>query len=607
MSYMKIEELLLKDTMKKAQIPGVSIAYVSHEGVISTQEIGLTDGCGLVKLSNDPTKCQFQELVLGSESELGVGTKNAVVSFNTKLYYVDHTSKTVQKIPLTETNKIAYETLQAKCTETYKLANVHEHELITTLTGRIPPTKVKPETVFGAASLSKPVFAYLVQKLIQANASNKAEAGSGQFILPETLTHFDLDTPLFHILPLEKFNIDGMKFDMSDESTVSSSKALTARMVLSHTTGLAHGEMTFQFKPNPEEKEHGYSNVGIIYLQQVIEKLTGSDLETLSGKHVFAPCGMTHSTYVPRVYNSVLHAEKEPVFEEMQSGQLVILQEDEHLTAYWLENGKIVNRSFPERVVPNILEMLPAVCESSNSVDLIKAITAQYECQEPKPCAANTLRTTAGDYANFVKYLINDSTVENPFVPHVFMTKDKGLAGAIGVAKGNIPDTVLQQVAWGLGWGLQTDDKGRVITAYHSGDMNDYRAWIVIDLQDKDKKNAVVFFANSHNGHILAEQIIPSTMKMKHAANYFFPKWGFARNLNELGGKTTNLGINSSPASYDSTHNAPTQQDLSEVIKESEKPDTSEKEFSVSEEIETNVNNSSMTPLQTSPKPIWMV
>ncbi|HAT8752421.1 TPA: serine hydrolase [Legionella pneumophila subsp. pneumophila] len=491
MSYMKIEELLLKDTMRRAQIPGVSIAYVNHQGVISTQEIGLTDGCGLVKMSNDPTQCPFQELVLGSKNELGVGTKNTVIAFNNHLYYVDQAAKMVQKIVLTEANKIAYKMLHAKCTETYQLADSNEHEFIATLTGRMPPTEVKPETVFGAASLSKPVFAYLVQELIQTNAKNQSEAGFDQFILPEKLKHFDLDTPLFHIIPLEEFNIDGMKFDLSDESIVAHSKILTARMVLSHTTGLAHGEMKFQFLPNSEEKEHGYSNVGIIYLQQVIEKLTGSDLETLAQKHVFEPCGMIHSTY------------------------------------------------------------------------------------GLKACAANSLLTTACDYANFVKHLIHDSTIENPFVPHAYMTKDKGQAGAIGIAKGNIPDAILQHVAWGLGWGLQTNNEGRVITAYHSGDMNDYRAWVVIDLQDKDKKNAVVFFANSHNGHILAEQIIPKTMQMEQAANYFFSKWGFARNLAELGGKTTRLGIKSSSDSSDSSPDTSIQDEPVEIKKETEKSDIS--------------------------------
>ena len=538
MSYAKMAELLLLDVMSKAQIPGVSIAFISSDGIISTQEKGLTDGCGLFAIPVDPLKYPFHKL--------GLGTKDAVVLFDDTLYYVNQTTQSVHQIQLNESNQSSYQKLRKSCTDTYKLADPQESELITTLTGLTPPTRVKPETVFGAASLSKPVFAYLVQKLIQSNATNQAEKGTGKFNLDKfNLSQFDLDTPLFHILPLEEFEIDGMKFDMSNTSAVVCAQALTARMVLSHTTGLAHGEMKFQFIPNPKDKMHGYSNVGIVYLQQVIEKLTEANLETLAKNHVFDPCDMTHSTYEPlKAYHSLLHAENEPLFDEMKPGQIVLLKEDEQLTAYWLDNGKIVNRSFPERVVSSILEQLPDNGKLSNNPELIGAVVSQYGCKEPKPCAANTLRTTASDYAQFVKHLSHDSSIENPFIPHAYMTHDRGLAGAIGIARDKIPDSILSHVAWGLGWGLQTNEKEEVVTAYHSGDMNDCRAWVAINLKDK---SAMVFFANSHNGHILAEQIVPSTIQIELASNYFFPKWGFARTIHELGGKTNNWGINSLP------------------------------------------------------------
>ena len=527
MSYIKMEELLsqeisskakqeeeekrkikLEATMRKAQIPGVSIAYLSPEGGIFTQELGLTDGCGLLEISSDPTKRPFNDLVRGTEKEVGIGTKNAVVLFNNDLYYVNQQTKSVQKIQQNEENKSAFEKLRARFTQTYQLANAKDHQLIKTLTDHAPPTDVLPETRFGAASLSKPVFAYLVQQLIARNKDQSAKPGTGQFILPEGLTHFDLDTPLSLILPLEELEIDGMpKFDMSDKTVAASAETLTARMVLSHTTGLAHGEMKFQFIPNPEEIAHGYSNLGIIYLQQAIEKLTLSDLETLAKKHVFKLTGMTHSTYIPR-------NPTEPAY------------------------------------------------------------------------AANTLRTTAKDYARFVKHLLNDKSVESPFEPHVLMTNDKGQAGVIGDVKNSeIPATALEHVAWGLGWGLQIEGK-EAITAYHSGDMNDYRAWVAINLKDK---NAVVFFANSHNGHVLAEQIIPETIQINHAANYFFPKWGFARNVAELGDNTNKFGSISAPRL---PSDEASQEKLSETTKEIEDTET-EKEVSTSEEREDNKNSMS--------------
>ncbi|NYR27099.1 hypothetical protein G4A25_28765, partial [Escherichia coli] len=76
----------------------------------------------------------------------------------------------------------------------------------------------------------------------------------------------------------------------------------------------------------------------------------------------------------PKAYHLLLHAEKEPLFDEMKPGQIVILKEDEQLTAYWLENGKIVNRSFSERVVPGILGQLPDKGKLSNNLELIEAV-----------------------------------------------------------------------------------------------------------------------------------------------------------------------------------------------------------------------------------------
>ena len=572
MSYAKMQELLLQEIMRRAQIPGVSIAYINSDGAISTPVKGLTDGCGLFKMSNDPTKHPF--------NKLGLGSKNAVVSFNNDLYYVDQTKQTVHKIELTDDNKIAFEKLHASCTNTYKLADGDDHALIASLTGRDPPTDVKPETVFGAASLSKPVFAYLVQKLIKANADNNEELLLGKFTLPDGTTDFDLDTPLSKILPLEEFN----KEFASDESALASAnELLTARMVLSHMTGLDHHEMKFQFQPEKPEpgvpgKGHGYSNTGILYLQKVIEKLTNSNIETLARKHVFEPCDMTTSSTFG--VGRILLSKKEPLLEEMKSSELVILQKDGQLTAYWIENEKLTSHTIAANEVQDIVNMLPEEGSASENADLIIAVTSKFGCPQLEPTAPNSLRTTAKDYANFVKHLINDSTVENPFAPHVFMTEDKGLTGAIGVAKGKIGDTDLNHVAWGLGWGLQTDDKGNATTAYHSGDMNDYRAWVAVNLKDK---SAVVFFANSHNGHILAEQIIPSTIQIEHAANYFFPKWGFATNLAQLGGKTNSWGLKPEPSLSVSVEQ---QQSDKEEKKEIEKLDTPEKEISVSEEVE---------------------
>ncbi|HWS98766.1 MAG TPA: serine hydrolase [Pyrinomonadaceae bacterium] len=127
---------------------------------------------------------------------------------------------------------------------------------------------VASDTVFEAASLSKPVFAYGVLKL--------ADAGK-----------LDLDTPLVKYLP--------GAYVESDERL----NQITARMVLSHRTGFPNWRRGDQLKINftPGER-FSYSGEGFVYLQKVVERLTNQPLDAFMQKTVFGPLGMTSSSYV---------------------------------------------------------------------------------------------------------------------------------------------------------------------------------------------------------------------------------------------------------------------------------------------------------------------
>lgn len=76
-----------------------------------------------------------------------------------------------------------------------------------------------------------------------------------------------------------------------------------------------------------------------------------------------------------------------------------------------------------------------------------------------------------------------------------------------------------------MGFELEENSKDKQPLAYKTGDMNQWRAQVAIDL---DKKRAIVYFANAKNGHILANQIIIPYVKLEHALNYFSQKYGFA-------------------------------------------------------------------------------
>ena len=129
---------------------------------------------------------------------------------------------------------------------------------------------VTDETVFEAASLSKPVFAYAVMKLVDSG-------------------RLDLDKPLNQYLPGD--------YDVGPDPRLSQ---VTARRVLSHTTGFPNwrgGDANLKIYFTPGEK-FSYSGEGFVYLSKVVEHITGEKLNDFMRRTVFDPLGMTSSSYV---------------------------------------------------------------------------------------------------------------------------------------------------------------------------------------------------------------------------------------------------------------------------------------------------------------------
>jgi CubicO group peptidase (beta-lactamase class C family) len=123
-------------------------------------------------------------------------------------------------------------------------------------------------TVFEAASLTKPLFAYLVLALARDGV-------------------LDLDAPLARYLAYPDIAHDPRH------------RQVTARMVLSHSSGLSGGRqgarVNFVYDPG---RYFNYSAEGIFYLQLVVERLLGRPLDVAMRERVFAPLGMAHSTMV---------------------------------------------------------------------------------------------------------------------------------------------------------------------------------------------------------------------------------------------------------------------------------------------------------------------
>jgi CubicO group peptidase (beta-lactamase class C family) len=133
--------------------------------------------------------------------------------------------------------------------------------------------QVSESTVFEAASLTKPVFAYAVLKLVD----------NGKL---------DLDTPLVKYLP--------GRYDVGDDPRLDQ---ITARHVLSHTTGFPNwrprGDKTLKIYFTPGDR-FSYSGEGFVYLSKVVEQITGESQEAFIKRTVLDPLNMKSSNLVWR-------------------------------------------------------------------------------------------------------------------------------------------------------------------------------------------------------------------------------------------------------------------------------------------------------------------
>jgi CubicO group peptidase (beta-lactamase class C family) len=134
-------------------------------------------------------------------------------------------------------------------------------------------TPVTRETLFEAASMTKPVFAYTAMKLVEQGK-------------------LDLDRPLTEYLK------ERVLPDQPSRSLI------TARMVLSHTAGFPNwrkgeeerdGPLPVLYKPG---SRFSYSGEGIFYLQRVVEKIAGEPIAVLAKRTLFDPLGLTQTSYV---------------------------------------------------------------------------------------------------------------------------------------------------------------------------------------------------------------------------------------------------------------------------------------------------------------------
>jgi CubicO group peptidase (beta-lactamase class C family) len=259
---------------------------------------------------------------------------------------------------------------------------------------------VTADTVFEAASLSKPVFAYGVLKLVEQGK-------------------LGLDVPLTTYLP--------KPFVAGDERLAK----ITARIVLSHRTGFPNwpaddGSVSIYFTPG---ERFSYSGEGYIYLQRVVEQITGKPLNEYMTESVFKLLGMTSSSYVWRAEFDALTA----------TGH----DSDGKPTELW---------------------------------------------KPTEAGAASTLNTTAKDYALFVEAVLNGKGLK-PATLREMETPEIALDPECRICIKHEPKQLSKNLFWGLGWGIERKDGSDAL--WHWGDNGAFKAFVMAD--PKTKSGVVMF------------------------------------------------------------------------------------------------------------------
>lgn len=227
--------------------------------------------------------------------------------------------------------------------------------------------------------------------------------------------------------------------------------AITARHILTHTSGLPNlrdkEPLRIHFQPGTR---FSYSSVGFSYLQRAMEAITAEPLEKMMQRLVFEPLAMKSSSF-----------EWQPQF--------------------------AANVARPHVGHERLDKHCPTVASASYS-----------------------LQTTAADYAAFVAAVLNGDRLKDT-------SSQQWLTPAVNATKGtaehldNTPAEIEEDIAWGLGWGLELN-RG---TFFQWGKISGVRAFIMGSRADQ---SGLVLFTNSNTGLRLISDLANSVLPGEHPA-----------------------------------------------------------------------------------------
>ncbi|WP_449656124.1 serine hydrolase domain-containing protein [Thermomonas sp.] len=326
------------------------------------------------------------------------------------------------------------------------------------VTNALTRAPVDARTIFEDASLSKPVFAYLVMQLVDQGV-------------------MELDRPLVEYRRLDY---------LADHPWI---ELITARDVLRHSTGLPNwrkSPATEKLVPMVRPGTRiDYSGEAIFWLQLVVEKITGQSLDESMQAHLFGPAGMQDSSYTwnaglatRSVYGHRAHDKPgmgmpPQMFREQWSIAQQVADRSGKPLSSWKYDDAV-------RALPEVMALAPPGLVAWPGDILANA--------------AASLRTTVQDYAAFLTLMMARKQRASWEV-----TEATRLAMLTPQIK--VPGRWTEK---GLGWNMEQTRDGSVF--YHSGSNGDiFKNFAVGDAQ---RRRGIVVLTNGGSGSFVHQRVV---------------------------------------------------------------------------------------------------
>lgn len=309
---------------------------------------------------------------------------------------------------------------------------------------------VREDTLFEAASMTKPVFAYVVMRLIDEK-------------------RLDLDTPLVAYRRPANLGKDP------------NLERITARHVLAHSTGLPNWASAPLVTTSVPGSSYTYSGEAFIWLQLVVETIMGMGLGSVMQAKLFDPAGMSHSSFGwdEEIARSAVFGHSEPPEGEQKLPPQPTRELGDRLLRVASRRRKPIASWTYEDSLEAMRETDPETPPSTHDL-LVNS--------------AGGLLMTASDYARFMLLMmdrparaaweISDATRQAMLTPQL--------------------DVRGRDISRGLGWELEQSPAGPLFQ--HSG--SNYGIFKTLGIGDALNGRAIVVFTNAANGNALAARIV---------------------------------------------------------------------------------------------------